>query len=365
MRTMETRLSLRRRLLRIDDAVPMAPDTQAASIPSIVPSNQQLEEDVIDSEVETMTYEESDGDGDGTAHQSGTRYPTAATVKVLLSRSDADNRQPTICFDYPPFLQLARDYTGQTVTMINAHELPVMYRSDWERHVVKSAFAAAGLTRTRKKWTQWHVAWAKPLLKSDFSKLQKAGQIFNHFPDPWIIGRKDRLSKLLMSCRRRFGASYDFFPLSFSLPDQLDAFRRALELPDACIGQESNPTRVWILKPPASACGRGIRILSDTSARQLCNKPPIIRQGSKKVKKAKARIIQQYVATPLLLSSSPCYKFDSTSSSRASIRCGSISFKRDSCGSVPRRIRSKICTIAWPISQITHSTRRIARILKI
>lgn len=124
--------------------------------------------------------------------------------------------------------------------------------------------------------------------KTQFERFRgDHAQAFNHFPDPWVIGRKDRLMKTLANCRRRFGASYDFFPEGFSLPDQLDAFRRALERNETFIagtfpssvssyrddaGRRKSATLgpLWIMKPPASACGRGIRVLTHRDACKLC-----------------------------------------------------------------------------------------------
>ncbi|KAJ8564173.1 hypothetical protein ON010_g7168 [Phytophthora cinnamomi] len=133
--------------------------------------------------------------------------------------------------------------------------------------------------------------------------------------------------KTLANCRRRFGASYDFFPEGFSLPDQLDAFRRALERNETFIagtfpssvssnrgGDEAARRKsamlgpLWIMKPPASACGRGIRVLTHRDACKMCEDA---RKLSKKTgKKVKARIVQKYVADPLLLGDEERYKFD-------------------------------------------------------
>jgi tubulin polyglutamylase TTLL4 len=330
---METRLSLRRRLLRIGDA-------DAAATPSGSRSNQsrssdshrqpQELDDENDDEGEGEADEDESGEESGVddedidasansrasrAPRPGEKCPTAAVVKLLFS--DPLGRSPTVCFDYPPSLGVVRDYTGLIVATVDAQELELFYRTSWERNCVKNAFAAAGLQRTRKKWTAWHLAWAKPVPKTQFERFRgDHAQVFNHFPDPWVIGRKDRLMKTLANCRRRFGASFDFFPEGFSLPDQLDAFRRALERNEAFIAgtfpsstgaNNSTNGPLWITKPPASACGRGIRVLSHRDASKLCEDA---RKLSKKSKKVKARIVQTYVADPLLLGDGERFKFD-------------------------------------------------------
>ncbi|KAG7398002.1 Tubulin polyglutamylase ttll4 [Phytophthora boehmeriae] len=359
---METRLRLRQRLLRIDDlcTVPAAPSSAGAPPSPTFRSNQfhssvekceqqpQQELDDDDDEDdegsgEDIDDEESNGDEDNDADTEidanaeptkasnpGRKCPVASVVKLVFSRSDPLGRSPTVCFDYPPSLGVHRDYSGLLVTTVDAQKLSLLYRTCWERNCVKNAFAAAGLSRTRKKWTAWHLAWAKPVPKTQFQRFRgEHDQVFNHFPDPWVIGRKDRLMKTLTNCRRRFGASYDFFPEGFSLPDQIDAFRRALErnesfmaatFPSSVTNNNSDDaTRrksrtprgdgpLWIMKPPASACGRGIRILTHRDAWRVCENSRKVSKKSKSGKKA--RIVQKYVAEPLLLGDGARYKFD-------------------------------------------------------
>ncbi|RLN91151.1 hypothetical protein BBJ28_00017594 [Nothophytophthora sp. Chile5] len=206
------------------------------------------------------------------------------------------------------------------VATVDAPELALFYRTSWERNCVKNAFAAAGFSRTRKKWSGWHLAWAKHVQRTQFQQFRGDHmQVFNHFPDPWVIGRKDRLMKTLANCRRRFGTSYDFFPEGFALPEQLDAFQRALERNEAFIAglgtegkekAEAVTGPLWIVKPPASACGRGIRVLSHRAACRMCED---VKKDAKKLrqgKKPKPRIVQKYVANPLLLGDGGRFKFD-------------------------------------------------------
>ncbi|GMF50777.1 unnamed protein product [Phytophthora fragariaefolia] len=363
---METRLSLRRRLLRIDgsdttsaaatiDPVNTPPSgfvfrrsnqSQSRAGRRLQPQHEfEDDEDEGDCEGdadEDADDEESGNDDDGSVMEvdatgkvtktlrPGEKCPTASVVKLAFSRSDPLGRNPTVCFDYPPSLGVVRDYSGLVVTTVDAQELSLHYRTSWERNCVKNAFAAAGFFRTRKKWTAWHLAWAKPVPKTQFQRFRgDHPQAFNHFPDPWVIGRKDRLMKTLANCRRRFGESYDFFPEGFSLPDQLDAFRRALERNEtfiagtfpSSVGSNRDTAEavrkrstmigpLWITKPPASACGRGIRVLSHRDACKMCEDARKLSKKSKSGKKVKSRIVQKYIADPLLLGDGERYKFD-------------------------------------------------------
>lgn len=350
---MATRLELRRRLLRIDDsttaedtgvappeseawehaasrleklsAFPPRKQSLASKKRALLPQvdangNGSLEAGDRDDDDEDDGEDEDDGDeeeegSDDESTEAGVRGTTSANqparrsdkcetspvVKLLFSRHDA-TRSPTVCFDYPPHLNVTREYPAPAhcVVVLNAQDCPLFFKTHWERNCVKNAFAVAGLTRTKKRWSGWHIAWAKHIPKTKFRlfKDNQHAQVFNHFPDPWVVGRKDRLIRTLTAYRRRFGASYAFFPEGFTLPDQLDAFRRAVQREDAAaVASNSGPTRskssIWILKPPASACGRGIRVITSRDVDTIA--------------KDKKYVVQKYIANPLLLDG---FKFD-------------------------------------------------------
>ncbi|TYZ64835.1 hypothetical protein PybrP1_010984 [[Pythium] brassicae (nom. inval.)] len=354
---METRLELRRRLLRIDadsgaDVQALHHDATHHTLSAYPLRRQSLKEarkqlpqanetcttphdgtadTVDDDEEDDAGDDENDGDdeeegsdddateagvqGSGAANQLPRRNDkceTSPVVKLLFSRHGI-NRGPTVCFEYPLHLSVTREYpvyadgTTPRVVVLSAQDCPLFYKTHWERNCVKNAFAVAGLTRTKKRWSGWHVAWAKHVAKTKFKLFgdnQPHAQVFNHFPDPWVVGRKDRLLRTLTAHKRRFGASYGFFPEGFTLPDQMDAFRRAVQREDAALVArtlpETSSTRpkasngsIWILKPPASACGRGIRVLASKDV-----------DG---VARDKRYVVQRYLASPLLLDG---FKFD-------------------------------------------------------
>uniref|UniRef100_K3X5F4 Tubulin--tyrosine ligase-like protein 5 n=1 Tax=Globisporangium ultimum (strain ATCC 200006 / CBS 805.95 / DAOM BR144) TaxID=431595 RepID=K3X5F4_GLOUD len=339
---METRLQLCRRLLRgTDDATTSPPDVnhqlrECSLLEKCGSDGYQQhsklrdlsdEEPADDEETEDGDDENDDEDGDEdedddqnvstVAMDNDTLAPrkqnekceTASVIKLLFSRHDL-TRYPTVCFEYPPHLNTTREYPhlNDDVAMhvgiveLQAADCPLYYKTHWERNCVKNAFAVAGLVRTGKRWTGWHLAWAKHIPKTKFKLFKDShhAQVFNHFPDPWVIGRKDRLLRTLASCKRRFGASYSFFPDGFTLPDQMDAFRRLLQREDALLLSIATATTslrpkssIWILKPPASACGRGIRVITSKDVDSIS--------------KDRKYVVQRYIAQPLLLDG---YKFD-------------------------------------------------------
>ncbi|KAF1318847.1 Tubulin polyglutamylase, partial [Globisporangium splendens] len=337
---METRLQLRRRLLRgTDDSMPslLPPGVNQRirecsaleksgsdayqQYPHTKPRDLSDEEPADDEETEDDENENDEDDGEdddqNASAKDDTLVPrrqndkceTASVIKLLFSRHDL-TRNPTICFEYPPHLNTTREYPHfkddvamhARIVELQAADCPLYYKTHWERNCVKNAFAVAGLVRTKKRWTGWHLAWAKHIPKTKFKLFMDNhhAQVFNHFPDPWVIGRKDRLLRTLASCKRRFGASYSFFPDGFTLPNQMDAFRRLLQREDALLLSTTTATAasrpkpsIWILKPPASACGRGICVVTSKDVDSISED--------------RKYVVQRYIAQPLLLDG---YKFD-------------------------------------------------------
>ncbi|TMW61163.1 hypothetical protein Poli38472_013626 [Pythium oligandrum] len=345
---METRLRLRRRLLRIDPDASLSAAMASTHVSTRVGATSLLrrrlrasmaandsgedevgeeedgdgdavdededgeeeEEDEDDgadadsSSVDDHTAVNAQGDGALPVKPKNEKCETSSVVKLLCSRANPRGRPPTVWFDYPPHLQVTREdpaalasTTAPRLVAINATDCELFYKTHWERNCVKNAFAVAGFRRTKKRWRGWHMAWAKHIPRERF-KYFGAGQVFNHFPDPWVIGRKDRLTKTLTTYKRRFGESYAFFPEGFTLPDQWDSFKRTVQRDE----ESSNATRssrssLWIVKPPAAACGRGIRVLAAKDVESFIAKD---RQQRKYV-------IQRYLSSPLLLDG---YKFD-------------------------------------------------------
>lgn len=137
--------------------------------------------------------------------------------------------------------------------------------------------------RLLKKTHAWVGVWGKHL-KSTYFKNLKDSQKVNHFPGTFQIGRKDRLwfnlnKMMLKYSKKEFG----FIPKTFVLPQDL----RYLKL---CWEKLGNKEK-WIVKPPASARGTGIRVVHRWS----------------QIPKKKSVIVQEYLSRPLLIGGS---KFD-------------------------------------------------------
>ena len=135
----------------------------------------------------------------------------------------------------------------------------------------------------------------------------------NHFPGTWGVGRKDRLCRNLARMKRDFPEDYDIAATTYLLPSDRRKFIQEMEEDPkvSVIGSMScrrlcfaltpcyaavfpSTQSIWILKPPASSCGRGIYLVSKAA-------------GSILPKPQKALIAQRYIKHPLLING---YKFD-------------------------------------------------------
>ena len=147
---------------------------------------------------------------------------------------------------------------------------------------VKAAFKTAGFRALAdKKSDGFNAAWNGALKHEDFKRLNRYQRV-NHFPGTWELGRKDRLGRNVSKMRRKHPEVFDIQPKSFVLPHDADEWR--LEC-------ERNPDGMYIIKPPASSRGRGIKMYRRPSD----------------VKPEKDTLIQRYIRDPHLIDG---YKYD-------------------------------------------------------
>ncbi|GMH62015.1 hypothetical protein TrST_g14158 [Triparma strigata] len=204
------------------------------------------------------------------------------------------HRVPGIYFDYPSTLRtlgITRDDQGSGSDFY-VEELggrKIFYKCNWERNCIKNAFNRAGFRR-KISGVQWNCQWGKHLTTEGFESLNRF-QKANHFPGSWCIGRKDRLMRCIGRAKRAAknmpnvpSDGFDIIPGGWILPTEYDSFTRAASM-------ERNP--VYILKPSASACGRGIRLIH--------------KNNMNSVPKVNPCIVQEYLKDPYLINGK---KFD-------------------------------------------------------
>ncbi|CAF4841932.1 unnamed protein product [Pieris macdunnoughi] len=175
--------------------------------------------------------------------------------------------EDTIPLKVPPAIQKHLKWKLTTITPI----------------VVKKTLVNSGF-RLVKKTVEWIGIWGKHM-KSLMFRAIKDGQKMNHFPGTFQIGRKDRLWRNLQKLCNRFGVNeFGIMPKTYVLPHDLKLLKHDWEK------YAANNER-WIIKPPASARGTGIKVVSRWA--QIPKKRPVV--------------VQRYVSKPYLINGS---KFD-------------------------------------------------------
>lgn len=130
--------------------------------------------------------------------------------------------------------------------------------------------------------SQWNILWTG-LFKSNKIKNVNQFQHVNHFAASWCIGRKDLMWRNVQRMRRMFGKSYDIAPTTYIFPEDYKRW---------CMDREMNNFKsMYIMKPSASSCGRGIKVIGKHT----------------KVSKRSGYIVSKYVSKPHLIRG---YKYD-------------------------------------------------------
>ncbi|KAE9535227.1 hypothetical protein AGLY_007960 [Aphis glycines] len=134
----------------------------------------------------------------------------------------------------------------------------------------------------RSQSNDWVGTWGKHMKSFCFKTLREQ-QKLNHFPGTFEIGRKDKLWKNLNRLRLKYGKEqFGFIPISYILPRQAKTLRQVWE---------KNDKEKWIVKPPASYRGTGIRVISKWG--EIPKKVPLV--------------VQRYIDNPYLINDT---KFD-------------------------------------------------------
>ncbi|KAJ9464876.1 Tubulin polyglutamylase ttll-4 [Diplonema papillatum] len=144
--------------------------------------------------------------------------------------------------------------------------------------VVLNTFNNAGMRHTEKN--DWNILWAKRVDPSEWAAMSYYQKV-NHFPGTWGVGRKDQLHKNTLRFRKKFGDAFDFTPMSWVIPQ--DARLLAADM-------QANPSTTYILKPCASSCGKGIRLITRMPQNRI-----------------KSSVVQRYIPNPFLVNNR---KFD-------------------------------------------------------
>ncbi|PAA73783.1 hypothetical protein BOX15_Mlig017268g3 [Macrostomum lignano] len=237
-----------------------------------------LEDDLEEDDNSTMST-----DTGGGSSLLASRRPSAAAGAAAV----AGPRQPAVIAslfpNVPPVLRFSAESNLPPEPLPWAQRRQLKWRmSSITPVVVKRAIARSGF-RVAKKSHEWLGYFGKHMKPEGFKGVREYQKV-NHFPGSFTIGRKDRLWRCLHRMQCQYGRrEFDFFPLTFCLPGDLKQLRRAWD--------DAGAKQKWIVKPPASARGIGIRVVNKW----------------KQVPKRRAVVVQTYLARPYLINGS---KFD-------------------------------------------------------
>lgn len=236
--------------------------------------------------------EEENEDDDNDEFQNLYRDPPEGCVRLRPSNFGLP---ATIFFEYPKDLKLRRNDIS---TLEKLGNRKLIFKCYWERICVKNAFFRAGFEKVEDEHPtkRWTAIWSKHQNMQQLKELNCLQKV-NHFQASWCIGRKDRLLKTLNAMKRIHGAHFDFHPEGYILPHDRHIFLRQVttDMNSKRVTKETNleQSSIWIFKPVAGSCGRGIKVLTATQALAI--------------PKSKKGLIQRYLQNPYLINGK---KFD-------------------------------------------------------
>eukprot|EP00826_Nyctotherus_ovalis_P037464 TRINITY_DN3415_c0_g1_i1.p1 TRINITY_DN3415_c0_g1~~TRINITY_DN3415_c0_g1_i1.p1 ORF type:complete len:367 (-),score=106.74 TRINITY_DN3415_c0_g1_i1:1094-2194(-) len=178
--------------------------------------------------------------------------------RVLFQSSVYANRSPTVFFQYPPSARKQRlevrvrgyrqDELGDCYLGFRVSDNTYAYKC------VCKALKYAGFRIAKEG--NWNVLWSGPSRNEVVAPMHSLQKI-NHFPGIMQIGRKDNLCRNINRLKRLHGKEYFICPSTYILPEDLPRFQRE---------KDTVENQIWIMKPQASSCGRGIWLLGPHSS---------------------------------------------------------------------------------------------------
>uniref|UniRef100_A0A3Q0KRK4 Tubulin tyrosine ligase-related n=1 Tax=Schistosoma mansoni TaxID=6183 RepID=A0A3Q0KRK4_SCHMA len=137
----------------------------------------------------------------------------------------------------------------------------------------RTGFKASKLTNVSEdletvESSDWIFYFGKHMRPQIFRTI-KMYQKVNHLPCSFQLGRKDRLWRNIVQMQLKHGKEhFNFMPQTYCLPGDLDELKK--------VWDEEGENQRWIMKPPASARGIGVRLVTKWS--QIPKKRPALIQ---------------------------------------------------------------------------------------
>ncbi|XP_031837150.2 tubulin monoglutamylase TTLL4 [Nomia melanderi] len=176
----------------------------------------------------------------------------------------------------PPFIIFRNSATADRLPpAITKHLLWWRAKKSFPR-IISSTIMKSGFRTTTKHSSNWCGTWCDSRhVRSQLRHTQVFSKV-NLFPSSVQFGDKMLLWKNFHRMRRKHGGKhFDFMPWTFILPEERDYLKRYIQRNGG----------IWILKPPCSCAGHGIKLVSRFY--EIPNGRPLI--------------AQRYIAKPRLI----------------------------------------------------------------
>ena len=224
------------------------------------------ESDYSDSDDEAA-YNQVDEGSDVDEDEGAEQGADPGGSEVWLLPSAFSHLPPTVWLDYAVFSSAQREEGRERlVELTSEKEKPFLFRSNHTIICLGGALKRSGARRLLKG-NSYNVFWGHHLKEHQLQKLHPH-QYVNHFPGSYTLGRKDYLWKNIWKQIRAHGPTqYDFSAKSFILPRDREALEKNFE-----------EGQTYIIKPPASAEGRGIRLANKMEQMPKRDQPAVVQE---------------------------------------------------------------------------------------
>uniref|UniRef100_A0A182SYZ7 Tubulin polyglutamylase TTLL4 n=1 Tax=Anopheles maculatus TaxID=74869 RepID=A0A182SYZ7_9DIPT len=199
----------------------------------------------------------------------GNKTPVVTSIGSVLGGNAPEGPLAPSLFPYvPPYLTFAtHDEKGPPMPP-SIHKVLKWKLTLITPIVVRKVLQNSGF-RLLKKTNDWIGIWGRHM-KSTLFKTLRPYQKFNHLPGSFQIGRKDRMWRNLQTQMNRHGKKeFGFMPRTYIIPQDLKMLRQLWP-------RYNQRNCKWIIKPPASARGTGIKVVNRWS--QIPKRKPLIVQ---------------------------------------------------------------------------------------
>ncbi|XP_017885108.2 tubulin polyglutamylase TTLL4 [Ceratina calcarata] len=152
----------------------------------------------------------------------------------------------------PPFIIFHTNGMCKLPIQITRHLFWWQSRKRFVPQIVTHTVRRSGFRITKDSTANWCGTWCSTLAYSKLRQPKKFSKV-NHFPSSIELGNKISLWRNFRRMRKKFGINdFDYMPLTFILPEERENLRKLMQKNGG----------IWIVKPPNSCAGSGIKIIS-------------------------------------------------------------------------------------------------------